>query len=93
MQEQLRLWVRSAKRKEVTRMVDLAGTSKPYLNQLINGHRQPSVAIAAEIAAACNTVRAEAVDGVERLPVVLRGDIHEVCRKCEYFLACKNKSK
>jgi len=85
--ENLKLWAKSATKAELRQLAKEADTSKSYLNQLINGHRKASVEKVADICAAANTIRAHASDGVERLPVLLRGDLHPVCARCEYFKA------
>ncbi len=69
-------------------VVEAADTSLALLYQLSSKCRKASPELAGRIAKAIGSVRRK--KGEKPLPVVLRGDISEVCGGCSYYLKeCK----
>lgn len=86
----LKAWLNAATPAEREALAQRAGTSSQYLSHLAvnddkNYKREPKPALAAAIERETK-VMSKASKG--RLPVVLRTDLVEVCRRCEYARAC-----
>lgn len=81
----MRVWMRAATPDERSTMARRAGTSVGMLNQLAGGHRQAS----ADMAGRIERVAAEMHRASKgRLPAVVRTDLCEACRACQYAAKC-----
>lgn len=81
--DRLKTWMDNATRRQKRELAARAGTSKEYLNQIINGHRNLSVGKAITIVESANAIREESED--DSFPILTQGDLSPVCAKCHYF--------
>lgn len=86
----LKAWLNAATTAEQSLLADRVGTSRQYLSHIaVNDDksykREPKPALAAAIERETKSM-AKASKG--RLPVVLRTDLVEACRQCEFARKC-----
>lgn len=81
----MRAWMAAATPDEQQLLAKRAGTTRAHLYQLAGGHRQASSAMAGRIEAATLQMH-KASKG--RLPQVVRTDLCEACRACQYAAKC-----
>lgn len=85
--EKYKEWMKESTMPEKKALAAEAKTSLALLYQLAAGHRKASSELAGRIAKGVRSVRHGT--GEVPLPVVLRGDISEVCGTCPYFKDCE----
>ena len=81
----MRAWMSAATPDEQLLLAQRIGTSRGMLYQLSGGHRQASADMAGRIEAA-TAVMAKASKG--RLPTIVRTDVCDACRACQYAAEC-----
>ena len=85
----LKKWLISATKAEIRELAEKADTSKAYINKIANGLRNASPYKAGRIADAAKQVELLSDDwNRKRLPRLTRGDLSNVCRKCDYYVKC-----
>lgn len=81
----MRAWMAAATPDEQQLLAERASTTRAHLYQLAGGHRQASSALAGRIELATAQMH-KASKG--RLPRVVRTDLSEACRDCQYAQKC-----
>jgi len=81
----MRAFMAAATSDEQTLLSQRAGTTRGHLYQLAGGHRQASAELAGRIEAATAAMH-KASKG--RLPAIVRTDLCEACRACQYAAKC-----
>lgn len=81
----MQVWMAAATPEEQTLLAVNAGTTRGHLYQLAGGHRQASAVMAGKIEAATAEMHKHSKG---RLPRVVRTDLCEACRSCQYAAKC-----
>lgn len=81
----VKAWMRAATKVEREALAAAVGTSVAMLHQYAGGHRQASAETAGKIDAATAAMH-KASKG--RLPKIVRTDVCEACRQCQYAAKC-----
>jgi hypothetical protein len=81
----MQVWMSAATADEQVLLATNAGTTRGHLYQLAGGHRQASAVMAGKIEAATAEMHKHSKG---RLPVVVRTDLCEACRGCQYAAKC-----
>lgn len=81
----MQVWMTAATPEEQTLLAVKAGTTRGHLYQLAGGHRQASAVMAGKIEAATAEMHKHSKG---RLPKVVRTDLCEACRSCQYAAKC-----
>lgn len=81
----VKAWMRAATKTEQEALADAAGTSVGMLRQYSGGYRQASAEMAGKLEAATAAMH-KASKG--RLPKIVRTDVCEACRQCQYAAKC-----
>lgn len=83
----LKHWMTIATTAEQTKLAKLAKTSRGYLYQLSNGHRDAS----AELAGRLQRAALQLKQANPALPVLHRIDLCAACGRCEYALSASRR--
>jgi len=81
----IKAWMRAATPLEREALADGVGTSVAMLHQYSGGHRQASAETAGKIEMVTAAMH-KASKG--RLPKIVRTDVCEACRQCQYAAKC-----
>lgn len=81
----MKAWMSAATADEQNLLAARVGTTRGMLYQWSGGHRQASADMAGRIEAATATMH-KASKG--RLPAIVRTDLCEACRACQYAAKC-----
>jgi DNA-binding transcriptional regulator YdaS (Cro superfamily) len=81
----IRAWMASATPEEQELLAQKVGTTRGQLYQLSGGHRQASAAMAGKIESATAEMHKHSKG---RLPKIMRTDVCEACRGCQYAAKC-----
>jgi len=81
----MRAFMAAATPDEQNVLASRSGTTRGHLYQLAGGHRQASAELAGRIEAATAAMH-KASKG--RLPAIVRTDLCEACRGCQYAAKC-----
>lgn len=81
----MKVWMTAATPDEQHLLAEKVGTTRGMLYQWAGGHRQASAEMAGRIEAA-TAVMHKASKG--RLPAIVRTDLCEACRSCQYAAKC-----
>lgn len=81
----MKAWMAAATADEQGTLADHVGTTRGHLYQLAGSYRQASAVMAGKIEAATAEMHKHSKG---RLPKVMRTDLCEACRSCQYAAKC-----
>jgi transcriptional regulator with XRE-family HTH domain len=89
MSSAFKVWMLAASPATQERLAAAIGTSRAYLYQWSNGHREPEALTAAKIEHETRAIHEE-TGGF--LPIVLRTEVNTACANCEFAKQCLGES-